>query len=259
MKELTKHDPGTFCWVDLEAKDPEAAKRFYSELFGWDCNDIPMDGGSPYTMFMTHGKEVGAVSGQCPNQKAMGANPSWNSYLAVQSVNHAVEKAKGLGATVVAPPMDVFDAGRMAIIKDPSGAKVSLWEAKSHIGSGITHVPGTLCWMELRTPQAKQARAFYRDFMGWELKNWENPGVDYSLISTGDHHFGGIEKVSDVSSHWLPYFLVESCDKSTERAVKLGGKVVQGPKDISNGGRHSILTDPQGAVFSIYEHGARAQ
>ena len=103
-------------------------------------------------------EEAAALSQMGPEQKGM--PPHWTAYVAVESADAAAEKAKQLGGTVVAPPFDVFDAGRMAVLQDPSGAFFSVWQAKPHIGSGVAGETGTVAWNELMTRNIDAAGGF---------------------------------------------------------------------------------------------------
>ena len=41
MREIVRHEPGTFCWPELATTDAEAAKKLYGALFGWTFEDQP--------------------------------------------------------------------------------------------------------------------------------------------------------------------------------------------------------------------------
>ncbi len=72
-----------------------------------------------------------------------------------------------LGATVLAPPFDVFDAGRMAVLQDPTGAVFSVWEARRNKGLGVVDEPGAFCWAELMAKDLPRAETFYKSLFGW--------------------------------------------------------------------------------------------
>jgi uncharacterized protein len=158
MVEKTKYEPGTFCWVELATKDSAAAKRFYTSLFGWEVDDMPIPDGGTYTMLKKNGKQVGALYQLGPQQQ--GVPPHWNSYVSVASADASAAKAKSLGATVMVEPFDVLDAGRMAVVSDPAGAVVSLWEPRRHIGAQLVNEPGSSCWNELYTTDPRKAADF---------------------------------------------------------------------------------------------------
>ena len=171
MAEVTSHPPGSFSWPELATTDQKAAVSFYRELFGWDVNDQPLGPGETYSMFQMRGKETGAAYTMRPEERQSGAPPHWNSYVTVADVDASVKKAQELGATVFAPPFDVMDAGRMAVLQDPTGAVFSVWEPKRQIGVKILNEPGALCWSELTTRDTKAAEAFYTRLFGWTSKH----------------------------------------------------------------------------------------
>src|SRR3954453_8120809 len=130
MGERDGFEPGTFCWVDLATTDQDGAKSFYAELFGWEADDMPAGDGIVYSMQRVRGKDVAAIAPQPPQQREAGVPPAWNNYVSVESADAATEGAAGRGAAAHAPPFDVFEAGRMAVIQDPHGAFFMIWEPK---------------------------------------------------------------------------------------------------------------------------------
>src|SRR3954452_18694064 len=113
--EINHAKPGSFCWFELATTDQAAAKKFYGGLFGWTAYDNPMGPDAVYTMFQNHGKNVGAAYTLMPDQLQQGIPPHWGTYVAVANVDESTAKAKTLGATVLAGPMDVSEHGRMTI------------------------------------------------------------------------------------------------------------------------------------------------
>jgi predicted enzyme related to lactoylglutathione lyase len=166
MVEKTRHEPGSFCWVELATNDAAAAKSFYTSLFGWSVDEHPMGDGATYTMLQKNGKAAGALYPLGPQQK--GVPPHWNSYVCVESADDAAARAKDLGARVVMEPFDVMDYGRMAVVQDPTGAILSLWQPGAHVGARVINEPGSFCWNELYTRDPKKAADFYSALFGWK-------------------------------------------------------------------------------------------
>src|SRR4029077_6793657 len=137
MPEFSSYAPGTFSWPELATTDQKAGVAFYRALFGWDLNDQPMGPTETYSMFQMRGREVGAACTLRPEEKQGGVPPHWNSYITVANVEETVKKAQQLGAKVFAPPFDVMDAGRMAVLQDPTGAVFQVWQANKSIGAKI--------------------------------------------------------------------------------------------------------------------------
>src|SRR5688500_9266387 len=147
MEKRTEHAPGTFSWVDLTTDDAPAAKEFYGELFGWEFEDNEVPGGGTYTMCKVDTDYVAAIPGSTDQ-----APPHWNSYVTVASADETAAKAKELGGSLFMEPFDVMEAGRMALIQDPTGAAFCVWEPRDAIGAQLVNEPGALTWNELHTP-----------------------------------------------------------------------------------------------------------
>jgi len=259
MSDVTSHPQGAFCWPELATTDQKSAVSFYQSLLGWGLNDIPMGPDASYSMFTVRSGEVAAASTQQPDERTMGVPPHWNNYVSVKSADDTVKKAQELGGGVLAPAFDVMDVGRMAVLQDPTGAVFCIWEAKKHIGAKVINEPGALCWTELTTSDTKAAEKFYTGLFGWTPKH-SSPGapMEYTEFSiNGVPSIGMMAKPKEMPAHipsyWMPYFQVSGVDASTAKAKDLGAHVMVGPQDIPNTGRFTIASDPQGAVFALFE------
>jgi predicted enzyme related to lactoylglutathione lyase len=255
MAERTEHTPGTFSWTDLTTTDQDAAKQFYTALFGWTYDDNPVGENMVYSMAVVDDKPVAAISPQPQQQREAGAPSSWNSYITVQSADDTLARAQELGATVHADAFDVMDAGRMGIIQDPQGAYVLVWEPKAHIGAGLVNAPGALTWNELATPDIDGATSFYSDLFGWTVTPFEGMETPYSVIKTSaDRSNGGIRPTMppDSPPFWLAYFAVEDLDAALAKVGELGGNVILGSTDIGMA-KIAVVQDPQSAVFALYD------
>ena len=258
MARIDNHPPGAFCWIELGTTDQPAAKSFYSSLFGWNSNDMPMGpGGGLYTIFQVEGRDAAAGYTITAEQRAEGVPPHWMIYVAVQSADETAKRVEPLGGKVIAPPFDVFEAGRMAVIADPTGAVFSLWQAKKNRGIGIAGEHGTLCWADLNTSDPEKAKRFYEGLFGWKIMPGEHDSSGYLHIRNGEDFIGGVPPAShrdpQARSNWLPYFLVSDVDKTTAQAQGQGSKVHLAPMTMENVGRFAVVADPQGAVFALFQ------
>jgi predicted enzyme related to lactoylglutathione lyase len=178
--------------------------------------------------------------------------PLWNSYVAVESADDAASRAGELGATVHAPAFDVLEAGRMAVIQDPQGAFVMVWQARQHIGAALVNAPGALCWNELQSPDIQASSSFYSDLFGWTTEPFDASPQPYLIIRNGDKSNGGIrEGEQGVPPNWLVYFGTEDIDTGLARVDDLGGTRIAGPIDLPMA-KLAVVADPQGAVFALY-------
>lgn len=260
MGTRTSYEPGTFSWVELATTDPEAAKRFYAELFGWDYEDNPVPGDGVYTMAKVGGETVAAVWEQPEAQREAGAPPNWLSYVTVASADDAAAAAKEAGGSVHAEPFDVMEAGRMAVIADPTGAMFGVWEARQSIGAGRVNEPGCLTWNELATNDVEAASNFYTELFGWSIEELDTGGGPriWSIGHEGgaDGQNGDVRELGPAEEsfapNWMPYFAVESVDGTLESADKAGAATLVPGTDIP-AGRFAALRDPQGAAFALFE------
>ncbi len=255
MAERTDYLPGTFCWTDLGATDQDAAKAFYTALFGWEAEDMPVgdEDGTVYSMMRVDGSDVAAIAPQPPQQREMGAPPAWNSYVSVASADDAAARAAELGATVAGEPFDVLDAGRMAVIQDPQGAVLMLWEPRRHHGASLVNAPGALTWNELQSPDPDDSAAFYGRLFGWEFQRMDGP-EPYLIIENAGRRNGGIGRLPEGGGPpgWLVYFGAGDVRETHVRVAQLGGAGLTEPMDIPDMGSFAVERDPLGAVFALF-------
>jgi len=261
MANIDKHAPGSFCWLELGTTDQPAAKKFYGSLFGWAAEDSPMGPGEFYTMFKLQGRDTGAAYTLRADQRAQGVPPHWMLYIAVDSADSAATRAAELGGTVLMPAFDVMDAGRMAVLQDPTGAVFCVWQAKRNTGLGIDGVDGTLCWADLSTPDTARACEFYSGLFGWTMSGSErNSGVsDYIHIKNGEAFIGGVPPAAvrspNTPPHWMPYMVAFDCAAVADKATQLGANLYLKPMAMEGVGTMAIVADPQGAVFALFQPG----
>ena len=262
---VEKHAPGSFCWIELATSDQKASKHFYGALFGWTANDTPMGPGDFYTIFQLEGRDVAAGYSLRKEQRAQAVPSHWMLYVAVESAEATASKVVPAGGKVLVPPLDVATYGKMAILQDPTGPVLSIWEPKGNKGTGLAGVGGTLCWADLSSPDPGRAAKFYHELFGWKATsdNDDNPPSGYQHIQNGEEFIGGIlpnaEGKSKIPPHWLAYFMVSNCDLSAAKAKELGAGFLMPPTTLEGVGRLAVVADPQNAVFAIFQPLPRKQ
>lgn len=251
MSEQSDYAPGTPSWVDI-GTDVEAAKGFYGQLLGWTAQEAgPPEETGGYGFFMKGDK---MVAGYGPQQNP--GPPAWSVYVATADADETAAKVEKAGGTVVAPPMDVMGAGRMAVFQDPTGAFFSTWQAGDHRGAQLWSEPGAVSWVELNTRDAARAKEFYPAVFGWTEETHAGE-MTYTEFHLGEPAIGGMMELpasvpAQVPPHWLAYFGVDDVDASTAKAKELGANVMVEPMDIpGGGGRFAVILDPQGAAFGL--------
>jgi len=272
MPDRDGYPPGVPCWVDTRQPDPEAAADFYGGLFGWELADVmPPGSEGKYLMARIRGRDVAAMSS--PPQGV--ATATWNTYVWVESADETAARARDAGGKVVTEPFDVMDQGRMAVLADPGGAVLFLWQAGTHKGAQVVNEHGSVNFNGLNTHDVEGARAFYAAVFGWEVLELGPGNAMWTLPGYGDHletltpglregmrSMGappGFEDVvatlnaldddePDAPAHWSVTFAVDDADAIAERATELGGEVVVAPVDAP-WVRMTVIRDPQGATF----------
>lgn len=259
---MTSYEPGVPSWVDLGTPDLDAAKAFYGKLFGWTAAGLGPEAGG-YDMFKIgeqHVAGVGPLQGE-------GVPSAWTTYIATDDVDGAVKRVEEAGGAVFVPPMDVMEAGRMAIAADPTGAVFGIWQPRDFSGAELVNEAGTLCWNELMTRDVEAAKSFYAAVFGWGAKvsgpDDSPAGMAYTEFQVDGRSIAGMMEMSEgmpaeIPSNWLVYFAVDDADASAATAEAAGGAIANPPMDIPSVGRFALLNDPFGAVFAVIKMEAQA-
>ncbi|MEW2358681.1 VOC family protein [Spirillospora sp. NPDC029432] len=247
MTRLTSNAPaGTPNWLDLGIPDMERAKEFYRNLFGWEFVDYGPEAGH-YHGCLLRGE---SVAGMMQNPEP-GADYWWSLYFSTDDLDGTVKRVTDAGGSVVEPPMDVMDQGRMAIVTDAMGAQFGLWQGQEHIGSAIVNEPGSFVWNELTTTDRRRASEFYAAVFGHTPEDM--PGdMGYTVLNRADGQ--GIAGIMDgpagSPSAWSTYFQVEDPDAAVRTVRENGGEVVAEPEDTPYG-RIAFVRDPFGVEFRL--------
>lgn len=257
MPEVTSYKTGQFCWAELMTSDQEAAKGFYSSLFGYEAADQEIPGGGTYTLLRINGLDAAGLG---TLQEGDPSPPHWNSYICVDDADGYAKKAEAAGGKPLMEPFDVMDQGRMTFVQDPAGAFFGIWQPKSNIGSRITGESGTVVWNELVTSGTDEAQAFYADVFGWKPESWAMKATTderpYTLFKLDDESVGGMvppPSPAEAPPFWLIYFGTSDAAASTAKVKELGGQVFMEPFFVEGVGTLAMLADPQGAGFAVLE------
>ena len=233
---------GKFVWHEQVSSEPERARAFYTELFGWET-EIFKAGETDYAMISAGGQNHGGFG------KAMeGAPPPhWLSHVRVKNLDETIEKAKRAGGKLAAGPFD--EVGRMAVVADPQGAYLGVYEPDGEPSAS----EGVFVWDELGTSDADAAQRFYEEVFGWTVSDMGPEYGGYRIFNHGETGIAGLMSLPDdsVPPHWQPYVAVDDPDATTVKAKELGGSTLVEPMDVPEVGRIAVLSDPQGATLGI--------
>lgn len=111
-------------WHELTTPDPQAAAEYLGDLYGWTFQLIDI-GGAEYRVIQLDGHEIGGIKAPMPGETDA---PRWDTYVTVDDVDATAAKAERLGGTVLVPPMQLGDAGRLTVVVHPAAGKLSAFE-----------------------------------------------------------------------------------------------------------------------------------
>jgi len=231
--------------------DVDGARAFYSQLLGWE-SDEPNEEFGGYFNFTKDGV---LVAGGMPTM-GEGMPDVWSVYLATDDARKAIEAVKANGGQVLSDAMDVDDLGTMAVVTDPSGAAIGMWQPGLHKGFGIFAQVGAPSWWELMTRDYDGAVAFYETVFDWKTQTMgDESELRYTMAMDGDQPMAGIMDASSflpegVPDHWSVYFGVDDTDAALTQVVALGGSV-RTPAEDTPYGRMATVADPTGTQFKI--------
>ncbi|MGW7585248.1 VOC family protein [Kitasatospora sp. NPDC054768] len=253
MPEVTTpYATGTPCWVDLMAKDQQAALDFYRDLLGWQGQVGAKEFGG-YAVCELNGKAVAGI-GSTAAPEGMPEPPTvWTGYLASTDAQATQDAIVAAGGTLLVPVVDVGSLGRMLIAADPQGAVFGVWQPGDFFGVQVVNEAGALTWNELHTSDIPAATAFYGEAFGIEIEPMD--GADsYWELRVGGRAVGGATLLANdppgTPAHWLSYFSVDDVDSTVDALVRAGGTILAPPFDMV-AGRMTVVADPQGAPFAM--------
>jgi uncharacterized protein len=244
MGEVERYPDGTFCWVDLGTDDAAGAKAFYGGLLGWEFDDLPTGDKGTYSICRLRGRAVAGLYDQAERA-------GWGSYLKVTDVDRVVARARELGAEVLVEPFDAPGGGRVATVRDPAGAVVSLSRPGEHFGAELVNENGAWTWNELVSAELAAGGDFYGELLGWSREDVSGP-IARTTFTLGKLLIGGGHAPvpqEDPTPRWTISFWVADADRAAARAEELGGTVLLPPMDVPVG-RFTVVADPQGAAFT---------
>ncbi len=245
--------PGAPCWMDLVTSDTDAAQAFYGELFGWTGTAGDQEKYGGYVTFTLDGNDVAGCMGKGSSMQAM--PDAWSIYLSSPDTAATVLDAQQRGAPVFVAPMPIPEVGVMAMVADPGGAGIGIWQADPFAGFDVLGEPGTPAWFELHSRSYDESVGFYRQVFGWETDVMsDSPELRCTTLGAGDDAAAGIVDASGWSDQdelaWHVYFAVTDTDAACAKVTELGGAVTYPPEDSPHG-RIATVTDPGGARFKL--------
>ena len=250
----TQPMPGKVIWHDLLTEDPAAARRFYGGLFGWHFRQVGLGLGQNYTVIEHNGRVIGGlVDGR---RITRNVNVSrWIPVLSVADMAVAIAATEAAGGTVFQAPLVIPQRGTVAVIGDPQGAVLTLFESRD--GDPADRVPetGDWLWNEIWSSDPDATLAFYRSLVpAYETDDADDArGGTYRYLSADGVPRVGVlpNPVAGITDTWMAYVRVPDPTATAAAAEALGGEILLPAQRDPRGGEIAILNDPTGAGFLI--------
>lgn len=243
---------GAPCWIELSTSDTERARDFYAALFGWTYEVGPEEYGSYVTCALNGAR----VAGMMQNTEDSDRADAWTTYFSSADAQATADLGDESGGQSAVAPMAVGSMGTMAILEDPGGAQVGVWQAGDHGGYQVHGENGAPVWHELHTRHFRASVLFYETVFGWSTTELSDTD-EFRFTTAG---FDGAELAGvfdatntigeDTPASWRVYFGVDDVDRAVALAETLGASVVEAAED-SPYGRLATLTDPTGVQFTV--------
>jgi len=250
------HHVGKVILVELITPDLAAAERFYGGLFGWTFREIEA-GRTKYSEALLDGRAVAGLF-QRAIPRGEQRQPEWRSFFAVDDVDATEQLAVQRGAKLLFGPRSFPNRGREAVLADPQGAVFAILASSSGDPPDFMADPGDWIWSSLITSDPNQAAGFYQTLFNYDV--FELPSESaalHLLLASNNYARASINSLPPDSTHahpsWINYVRVDDAEKTTARAVALGGRVLVEPHEDRQGGKLALIADPDGASFGVLE------
>lgn len=250
----TQSMPGKVVWHDLLTEDPAAARRFYGGLFGWTFRQVGLGLGQSYTVIEHHGRVIGGLVDA--RRIGRGVNVSrWIPVVSVADMAAAMAEVRAAGGSVFQEPVTIQQRGRVAVVADPQGAVLTLFESREGEPVDRPVEYGDWLWNEIWSSDPEATLTFYLSLVpDYEIEVAGDAGEsDYRFLSAGGVPRVGVvpKPVEGIADTWVAYVRVLDAAVTAAAAQELGGEILLPAQRNPRGGELAILNDPTGAGFLI--------
>ncbi len=258
MVSIDTHPDHAFAWVDLAARDVDASVAFYAGLFGWTTFTAE---GSPYTIFLAGDRPAAGVMELTAE---MGEMPQvWSVYVSVADADATASDITQAGGSVLQPPFELPDGGRIAVVADPAGAVFCLFEGNNDNGLKVMDEVGAPCWFDCMSRQPEVSQAFYETVFGWTSEAMEMGEMTYIVLARDGEPTGGVMPMpptvpAEVPSHWVISFVVADADAAAAYVESEGGTITLPPM-VTPFGRSCGVIDPWGASLTLIDRSSATE
>ena len=240
---------GAPAWIDLATSDIARAQQFYGAVFGW----VFSSPGPDYGGYINAAKDGKLVAGLMPNDPQWNSPDGWSTYLHTPDIEATLAAVTAAGGTSCSGVMDIHDKGRMAMLNDPAGTLVGLWQPGAHTGFEVRGTAGSPVWHQLTVTDYRAALDFYTTVFGWETRT-ESDTADFRYTNAlfGGEPLLGVMDGAGFAEHseWSVFLGAEDVDGTLQVITDNGGQIVRAAEDTPYG-RLAAVADPTGARFNL--------
>ncbi len=252
-------ETGKIIWHDLITHTPEASKRFYRELFGWEFEDLGLDFGFGRTVNYTLIRNRGELVGGMVDANLLGRpNPEqlsqWVVAMSVDDLEAAVATAMEGGGKVLTPSTDVGERGKIALIEDNQGATLVLLQTRHGDPGNEDLQLGSFLWDEVWTGDIESSISFYAGIAKLEVSTiaMANGSAYQYMGSAGRARFGFLQTpIENLPPTWTSYLRVKEPAAVVARVPGLGGRVLVPLRNRGESEQVALIAGPSGAGIAI--------
>jgi uncharacterized protein len=241
------------CWLEIQAKDIEASRKFYGELFGWTFQEFEAMPG--YVMYTPPAGLPGALSA-LPESLA-NAQQTTTPYILTADIDAELAALEARGLKITQPKTPVFDWGFVAMFEDGAGttyglSTMSMQQPIPHLppdfGSATKPPAGTLWSIELYGGDLDQAKALFGEHFGWGTLGTM---PQYMMFDPGAG-IGGVFQGHTAVAKSLPYIWVDDVRAKIAEIVAAGGRSLGEPASMPGMGTFGYFVDPNGVGMGLF-------
>lgn len=247
---------GKLVWADLATSDPDAARRFYGELFGWTFTSVG-SGGQAYALAHLDGAAIAGIVRRADRSEER-SRSRWIPFLSARDVPATERAVAHAGGKSLVASRTIAARGTLAVFADAEGAVFGALDSTSGDPGDYLPEVGDWIWAQLLSRNADKAAAFYAGLAGYVPVEAESAASSRSLLLTRDGYArASILQIpaghEELRPDWLLYVRVADVSKASASAERLGGRILLAASAALYQGRVAVIADPGGAPVGLLQ------